>query len=234
MNRSRSIPCILCFVALALAWLPAAFGADEDAEPTPAERTRSQSNLKQIGLAMFNYEAMSNCLPGNIIDKDGKPLLSWRVAILPYINQDDLYKQFKLDEPWDSENNKKLVEKMPKIYAPVRGKAANGTTFYLRLSGEGTALNPKKQVKITDIKDGTSNTLWAVEAATPVTWTKPEDLEFEADKELPKFGGMFKGDFNALFHDGAVRYLKKGNDPKTLKALITIRGKESINLDDLK
>jgi hypothetical protein len=234
MNRTRSIPNFLCFLALTMAWLPAAIGADEDTEPTPAERAKSQNNLRQIGLAMLNYEATYKYLPGNIVDKDGKPLLSWRVAILPFIEQDDLYKQFKLGEPWDSENNKKLVEKMPKIYAPNRGKAVPGTTFYLRLSGEGTALNPKKQVKITDIKDGASNTLWAVEAAAPVEWTKPEDLEFGVDKELPKFGGMFKGDFNALFHDGAVSYVKKGNDPKLLKALITIRGKESINRDDLK
>ncbi len=87
-----------------------------------ASRTQSQNNLKQIGLAMHNYHATNNMLPPHATyDKNGKPLLSWRVFILPYIEQQDLYKQFHLDEPWDSEHNKKLLAKMPVIYAFSRG-----------------------------------------------------------------------------------------------------------------
>jgi hypothetical protein len=93
-----------------------------DDEPTPAEKQRDQNNLKQLGLACHNYLSATNHFPRNITDKDGKLLLSWRVAILPYIEEEALYKQFKLDEPWDSEQNKKLSEKMPKVFAPVRGK----------------------------------------------------------------------------------------------------------------
>src|SRR5262249_30142494 len=82
-----------------------------------ASRTRSANNLKQIGLAMHNYHDVNGAFPpAAVCDKTGKPMLSWRVLILPYIEQDALYKEFKLDEPWDSEHNKKLLAKMPKVY----------------------------------------------------------------------------------------------------------------------
>ncbi|HEY2910378.1 MAG TPA: DUF1559 domain-containing protein, partial [Gemmataceae bacterium] len=73
------------------------------------ERQASLNNLKQIALSVHNYEATYSKLPANRTDKDGKPLLSWRVLILPYIEQNNLYQQFKLDEPWDGPNNKKLI-----------------------------------------------------------------------------------------------------------------------------
>src|SRR5262249_54155708 len=77
-----------------------------------AGNAQGQNNLKQIALAMHNYnDAYNGKLPAHAIySKDGKkPLLSWRVAILPFIEQDNLYQQFHLDEPWDSEHNKKLI-----------------------------------------------------------------------------------------------------------------------------
>ena len=98
-------------------------------DPPPIERrelVRSQNNLKQIGLAFHSAHDAFNKLPDDIRDKDEKALLSWRVAILPFIEEEKLYKEFKLDEPWDSADNKKLIEKMPKLYAPVRVKAKEG------------------------------------------------------------------------------------------------------------
>ena len=86
-------------------------------------RTNSTNNLKQIALALHNYaDANRGKLPGDVLDKTGKPLLSWRVLLLPYLEQNDLYKQFKLDEPWDSKNNRPLLEKMPKVQIYVMGK----------------------------------------------------------------------------------------------------------------
>ena len=90
-------------------------------EGPPAERARSMNNLRQLMLALHNYHDAHGHFPTDIRDKDGKPLLSWRVHILPYIEQENLYRQFKLDEPWDSEHNKKLVKSMPKVFA-VRGR----------------------------------------------------------------------------------------------------------------
>ena len=87
---------------------------------------------------MHNYESAHGTLPPAAVrSTDGTPLLSWRVAILPFIEQDALYKEFKLDEPWDSEHNKKLIAKMPKLYGPARGQAKEGETFYQRFSGPG-------------------------------------------------------------------------------------------------
>src|SRR5262245_37493125 len=101
----------VCVVSLGAAVLAVPAGAEDKAAPTDAEYKLAVNNLKQIGLAFHNHHDVQNALPRNIEDRDGKPLLSWRVAILPYVEEDALYKQFKLDEPWDSDNNKKLIEK---------------------------------------------------------------------------------------------------------------------------
>ena len=154
----------------------------------------SLGNLKQIGIAFHAYADSSvGNLPIDIRDKDGKALLSWRVAILPYIEENDLYKQFKLDEPWDSANNKKLIEKMPKIYAPVRVKAKEGETFYQVFTGEKAVFGPKKNPRMPEsFPDGTSNTGLVFEAGDPVIWSKPADMVFDEKKAVPKLGGSVR------------------------------------------
>src|SRR5262249_1456363 len=158
----------------------------------------SQTNLKQIGLALHNFHDNFGYLPGGIYGPDGKPGLSWRVAILPYIEQDVLFRQFKLDEPWDSEHNKKLIEKMPKQYASPTGSGEPGTTFYRGFTGQGTVMDLRQSGRpgaviparrFTDITDGTSNTLIVAEAAEAVIWTKPDELAFSPSGPLPKLGG---------------------------------------------
>src|SRR5438105_245151 len=125
----------LCFAA------PAKKEKDEPPGPITAEQLdASANNLKQIALAWHNYESANGRLPSNEMDNKGKALLSWRVQILPYIEELDLYKQFELDEPWDSDNNKKLIDKMPKLYAPIRVKADAGMTFYQSFSGKRALL----------------------------------------------------------------------------------------------
>src|SRR5262249_6139038 len=141
-----------------------------------AARMQSANNLKQITLALHNYESAYGRLPAHAIySKDGKALLSWRVAILPFIEQDALYKKFKLDEPWDSPHNKKLIPLMPPIYKPVRGKATEKFgTFYQVFFGNGAIFEGKSGIRITDIFDGTSNTIMVAEAGKDVIWSKPE------------------------------------------------------------
>jgi RNA polymerase sigma factor (sigma-70 family) len=195
----------------------------EDAVTLVGRLGVSQNNLKQIALALHNYHDTYTLFPPpSIYGKDGKPLLSWRVAILPFMEQDHLYKQFHLDEPWDSEHNKKLLEIVPRTYVPVRNAPKEpGMTYYQAVVGKGAAWEPPNGLRIASFTDGLSQTVLVAEAAKAVPWTKPEDLPYAADKPLPRFGGMFDGDFNAAFGDGSVRLLAKDADAEHLRAALT-------------
>jgi hypothetical protein len=206
--------------ALVVLLLADGFGA-ADAPAKPKRQPQTANNLKQLALAFHNYHSTYGCFPpAAIYGKDGKPLLSWRVAILQYLDQKKLYDEFHLDEPWDSENNKKLVERMPKTYLSQFEGRKPGDTVYLAFTGPDTVFDGKKGVKITDISDGTSNTFLFVEAARGVPWTKPEDLPYDANKPLPKFGVVPEG-FYACFCDGSVRWVNSTTPEKTLRLLIT-------------
>lgn len=208
---------------------------DKLPEPTRAEHQRSQNNLKQIGLAFHIHHDSIGNLPNNTYTKDGKALLSWRVLILPYIEQEQLYKQFKLDEAWDSETNKPLIAKMPKLYAPIRVKAKEGETFYRGFAGKGALFGPDagKGLKLSSITDGTSNTGLVFEAGEASIWTKPDDMAFDLKKPLPKLGGLFDGRSNVVMCDGSVRRLKKDPDETELKKLIGYGDGEVLDLDKL-
>jgi hypothetical protein len=198
----------------------------EEATPTTdAERAEfkfnSSGNLKQIGVAIHNHaSAEQHRIPHNIIDKDGKPLLSWRVAVLPYLEGGEkLYHEFKFDEPWDSPNNIKLIEKMPQVFVSPRAKVRKGYTVYQCFDGPGAVLT--SNYNIGNIPDGTSNTLWCVEATAAVPWTKPADIPFDPKKDLPKFGKAYGDEPLGLLMDGSTRYLDlKTIKPDTLKHAI--------------
>jgi RNA polymerase sigma factor (sigma-70 family) len=211
---------------------------DSDKKSNSASaRQRSANNLKPIGIAMHNYHDNFGRFPAHAIySKDGKPLLSWRVMILPFIEENDLYKQFKLDEPWDSENNKKLLDQMPVIYAPLGGETKDKhSTFYQVFVGKGTIFDPaEKKVTWASITDGSSNTLFAAEAGEAVPWTKPDDLVFDPDKALPALGGMFKGGFHVLMADGSVHFLKEKFDENKMKLLIIRNDGQRVDVNDLK
>jgi prepilin-type processing-associated H-X9-DG protein len=200
-----------------------------------AARAQSQNNLKQIGLAMHNFAAAGNGTfpPAAICDKKAKPLLSWRVAVLPYIEQEPLYKQFKLDEPWDSDHNKKLIPLMPKTYALPAAPLQPGITHYRCFVGNGAAFDWIQGARLpADFTDGTSNTWLVVEAGEGVPWTKPDELEYDPQKPLPKFGTFHNGGFNALFGDGSVRFFLATLNEKCVRAFITRAGGEANCFDE--
>lgn len=203
-----------------------------------ARRSVRVNNFKQIALAMHNYhDAKKSFPPAASYDAAGKPLLSWRVMILPYIEQQELYNQFHLDEPWDSEHNRTLIPKMPALFADpeMPDLAAAGRTTTLLPVGEGTAFEGREGKSYRDIPDGTSNTILAVEvvAERAVPWTKPEDWEVDLADPLrgvrrpegEKRGGVF----TAAYCDGSVRVIHSNIDPTAFKGLLTIAGDEAVS-----
>jgi len=186
-----------------------------------ANRTVSVNNLKMFGLAMHNYHDAMGQFPAAVMSKDGKPLLSWRVAVLPYIEQENLYKQFKLDEPWDSEHNKKLLARMPKLFELPgdRKKHEVPSTYYRVFVGNGAMFDFKLKMTFAAITDGLSNTIMIAEAADAVPWTKPEEIEYDA-KKTPKLGYHFAGRCNVVAADGAVHTIRRSLNEQTLHYLI--------------
>ena len=182
------------------------------------------NNQKQIAIAMHNYlSAFDTYPPAAKCDASGKPLLSWRVLILPYLEHTALYNQFHLDEPWDSPNNRPLVDRMPDVFkCPSNPQLNPGETAYevvvdpsSMFTGEPTG------VPLSGVTDGTANTLTVVEAASPVPWSKPQDLSLESPDPLVGMGSKHPGGFNASMADGSIRFFKtsgpSADSPETLK-----------------
>lgn len=207
--------------------------------------TERANNLKQVGLALHNYHDAMGALPGSAIySAQGKPLLSWRVAILPYIEQENLYRQFKLDEPWDGPNNVKLLDKMPKIYAPPASvKAEAGHTFLQGFSGPGTIFDPtqdRKQgpgsmgVRLFAITDGTSNTAMVGESGKAVPWTKPEDIPCDF-KTVPPLGCVPGSDrCLVLMGDGSVATITTRPPRQSFFNMVGRQDGMIFSIDDLK
>jgi len=208
-----------------------------------ALRAQSINNLKQIGLSLHNYHAVNGTFhPAATRSNDGKSLLSWRVAILPYIGQGALYNEFHHNEPWDSPHNKRLLARMPATFVLPGTKANPGQTYYRTFAGTRTLFDPSSRegTALAQITDGTSNTVAVVEARESVPWTKPDaeivvDVEnvanFVKDRPISKLGGHFPGGLNALFGDGSVRFLKESINLNTLRAIMTKDGGEVIAND---
>jgi hypothetical protein len=232
------IPLAFSLVLAALTTFAAPLPKSKDDPPaTEKQRLKAENNLKQIMLALHNYESAYGRMPDDVYSRDGKPLLSWRVKILPYIEEENLWLQFKMDEPWDSETNKPLAAKMPDVFKPVRRTKVEPTnTFYRGFSGKGASfgLGPKGKLRLTSITDGTSNTISVIEAGEAVHWTQPGgDLLFDAKKDLPPLGGDLDGPFPAGLWDGSVVLIKRGFDTKMMKSAITVSGGEIIHWDTL-
>ncbi len=182
-----------------------------------ARRTESMNYLRQIGLAAHNYESAFRKLPMQAnYDKNGKPLLSWRVHLLPFMEESVLYEQFKLDEPWDSEHNIQLLDQMPECYKNPNFPD-DTRTVYLAVAGPGTVFPGNKKVNLNDITDGTSKTAFFVEADPDmaVEWTKPQDWEFDADDPMRGLGNLRPGGFCAAFCDCSIRFIDQNIDSET-------------------
>jgi hypothetical protein len=199
-----------------------------------AARSMAMNQVKQLGLAMHNYYDVykSFPLPGTK-DATGKPLLSWRVHILPFIEQTPLYQQFHLDEPWDSEHNKTLIAKMPDIFLARNSKlvASEGKSTYQLPIGPEALFGWDKSMSFRDVTDGTSNTIMIVEVddAHAEIWTKPSGIEINKESPSQGLGGHFEGGFVTVFVDGAAHFIGLPIDAAKLRALFTPAGGEVVD-----
>lgn len=207
-----------------------------------AQRAQSMNNLKQIMLALHNWADVhgGHFPPPVIYGKDGKGKVphSWRVELLPYLEQAALYEAYKFDEPWDSEANKAVLAKMPAVFRHPAADAKSTYSSYFALTpatlvaeGAGpvlTAFGKRDGVRFVDMLDGTSNTLAVVEAKREIPWTRPDDIVFDPEKPLPELGGFTEDGFNGAFCDGAVRFISGKIDAATLKLLISPQGGEPV------
>jgi hypothetical protein len=196
-------------------------------------RTRVSHNLKELSVAMGNWaDTHGRLVPYAICDKDGKPLLSWRVALLPYIEQDGLYQQFKRDEVWDGPNNSRLIALMPSVYAHPKDPdaSARGQTHYRVFTGPETPFpDPEPPfppgfspvVSPGNFNHGMSNTILIAEAAEAVPWTKPDEMPYDPNRPLPRLGGYLHRGFVVAMGDGSSRLIYPPVNEQELRDLIT-------------
>ncbi|AMV39275.1 DUF1559 domain-containing protein [Planctomyces sp. SH-PL62] len=201
-------------------------------------RARCVDNLMVLGLAMHNYEATHGTFPpAYSVDANGKPLLSWRVAILPFVDQGDLFKEFHQDEPWDSPHNKTLIERMPQVFTcPSRrgGAPAPGMTVYKTPRETYTLFPGKVGVAIKEITDGTATTIMILEtpADQAVVWTRPDDWDVPATIDPKALLTRHIGGASATLGDGSVVFFRQSMNPATLLKLLTRAGGEVVNPGD--
>jgi hypothetical protein len=200
------------------------------------DRVSSINNLKLIGLAMHNFASANRALPpAYLAGKDGKPLLSWRVRILPYLDQENLFRQFHLDEPWDSEHNKPLLANMPNVYKAPGSKVADQyKANYLTVRGKDTIFSGKSPCTFGAIKDGTSNTVMTVEVsdARAVEWTRPDDFEFNPQDPSDGLGGLRDNGFLIGVADGSVRFVRLPKSPEILNAWFNKSDRKPVQIND--
>ncbi len=201
----------------------------------PSRLAICENNLKQLALAMHDYESQHGTLPPAAkCDANGKPLLSWRVLILPYMEQQALFEQFHLDEPWDSQHNKPLADRMPRVFQcpSDRPLSQSLTKYQVIVDAHSMFTGEPTGVPFSSVSDGSSRTLLIVEAASSVPWTKPEDLSLASPDPLLGMGSKHPGRFVASMADGSVRAIKtSGKDaitPQGLRALATRDGYEDV------
>ena len=202
-----------------------------------SRRTQCRNNLKQIGLALHNYESKYGAFPpAYTVDADGKPLHSWRTLILPFLDQAALYGTIDLSKPWDDPANLAANQTTVPAYAcPSAPTQAYTQTVYLAVVTPSSAFCPNQPRKISEIKDGTDQTLLVIEAPSKqaVPWMSPLDAN-EATilgsfhRENEAHDHHHTGGEHALLADGTVRFLSQNLDPKTTLALISAASHDTV------
>lgn len=216
-----------------------------------------KGNLKQFGVALLSYHDMYGSFPpAFVVGPDGRPWHSWRILILPYLDGPELYEEYRFDEPWDGPNNRKLLSKMPEVFAcPSRPRhveanllaslsfgllardahpvsVRDGNTSYAAVLGKDCAFRGVEPVTLAEITDGTSSTAFISESCrTRIPWTKPEDIDIAFHSKLNDpdgFSSYHDRGCHFLFGDGTVRFVKNDIEQRVLDGIFTRNGAETI------
>ena len=195
------------------------------------------NNLKQIGLALHNYHDAYGCFPpAYLADENGRPMHSWRVLILPWLGQKEIYDRYRFDEPWDGPNNRKLHDLTVSAYVCPSHPEERHATAYAAVIGPGTAWRGAVPLRLEAVRDGRDQTILLAEVSAPsIHWMEPRDLEFDRmsfaineSQSPPGLSCRHPGGANSLLFDGAVRFLKQTLVAKQLRALLTVAGGEEV------
>jgi hypothetical protein len=204
-----------------------------------------RNNLKQIAMALHLYhDTYGSFPPAYVADENGRPMHSWRVLILPFVEQKALYDEYRFDEPWDGPHNRTLADSMPSVYRCPSDPGANPhlpISSYLAVVGPETNWPGEKTVSLHDVKDGTSQTLLVVESHNSgIHWMEPRDLHTgQMAREInPAHGqgicschGSQRELAQAALADGSVQILSNDLTREEIEALLTIAGGEADPLD---
>lgn len=195
-------------------------------------------NICMIKLALHNYhDAHGSFPPAYVADARGRRMHSWRVLILPFMEQQPLYASYRFDEPWDGPNNRTLLHQMPNVFAcPNHRDASSGLTSYAAITGPKTAFPGAKTTRIADITDGTHTTIFLAEVCNlDIPWTAPRDLDTSwmsfriNDPARPGISSRDRGGPAVVAVDATTWRLKPTTDPEILRAMTTIAGGEPID-----
>ncbi len=239
----------LFFIAIVFALLLPAMPSAREA----ARRSQCMNNLKQISLALLNYHDVHKSFPSPYIaDANGNPIHSWRVLILPFLEEKLLYQQYDFNEPWDGPKNSQMAEKIPEVYRCPSGLVDETPlaekTQYFAVVGPGTAWSAGNGRRITEFTDGVSNTILVIEASgLGVNWMEPRDVSVDEAIDLltkkPRSGHMHLVDGfltatyyetsyrNVAYCDGHVEWTGQLSDDSIARALLTVAGGETIPPD---
>ena len=207
------------------------------AKATAGRRDMCANNLKQIALALLDYRSVYGHFPPASNGTLSQPV-SWRVVILPFLEQNDLYLQIKANGAWNSANNLALVKRMPRVFhCPSDSTAGEGETSYVMITGENTIGGTPGSggVSPRQVTGEASKTILVLEVhGLKIPWTEPRDITLEELIERMRTSagriGHVSG-FSVGTADGAVRQLSNQTDAETLRQLALINGNKPVRID---
>jgi hypothetical protein len=202
---------------------------------TGQARINAANNLRQIMTSLHIYHDRHGRFPPSICVSDSGKKYSWRVEILPFMEEQALYNQYRFDEEWDSPNNQRVTARMPDFFrSDLDDKETTNTAWFL-VTGPGCAIGSNESLSLQEISDadGTALTIVAVETKRNVHWAKPEDIAIGPTNRLPKLGGFHAGGFNAGFANASVQFIDENVPAETILKLFTYNGGEPVDAASL-